>query len=452
LATGGGKTYTFVVRKGFRFSPPSNEPVTARNFAYALERTLSPRLKSPARPFMSDIVGFSAYEAGRAKHISGVTVNGNKLTIRLTRVAPDFLTRIAMPFFCAVPLDAPVANNIRTVPGAGPYYVASYAPDQGAVLKPNPNYRGSRPHAAQEIDLNVGTGAAQAVQEVEAGRADFTPQVTSQSTAELAKRYGPKSPAAKAGHQRYFVNPSLSTNYLALNTSRPLFSDARLRRAVNYALDRRTLTRIGGFGSAFGEPTDQLLPPGMPGFHDVRVYPYSPHLKEARRLARGRGGHAVMYTCSDTQCRQLAQVIQANLKAIGIDVEVKAFPFGVLFGRLSSRGEPFDIGLSGWIADYPDPDDFINLVSGATITSTNNSNFSYFDDPAYNAKFAAAERLSGPKRYLAYAKLDAELTRDAAPYAALWNSPEQDFFSARMGCKTYQPIYGVDLASLCIRR
>jgi hypothetical protein len=65
---------------------------------------------------------------------------------------------------------------------------------------------------------------------------------------------------------------------------------------------------------------------------------------------------------------------------------------------------------------------------------------------------AAAERLSGPKRNLAYGRLDVALARDAAPYAALWNGPEQDFFSARMGCETYQPIYGVDLAALCIRR
>jgi class 3 adenylate cyclase len=93
------------------------------------------------------------------------------------------------------------------------------------------------------------------------------------------------------------------------------------------------------------------------------------------------------------------------------------------------------------------------LLSGATIGShRHNNNFSYFNDPTYNQKLAAAARQSGPRRYLAYVKLDAELTRDAAPYAALWNGSETDFFSARMGCETYQPIYGVDLAALCIRK
>jgi len=451
--THGGRTYTFVIRKGFRFSPPSGESVTARNFAYAIERTLSPRLKSPYRGILPDVVGVSAYEAGRTKHISGVTASNDKLTIRLTRPAPDFLARISMPNFCPVPLDTPVAPNVRTVPGAGPYYVASYTPDQSVVLKRNPNYRGPRPHAAREIDLNLGSVGAQAVREVESGQVDFTTQIPAQSMARLARRYGPKSAAAKAGHQRYFVNPVLATTYLALNTSRPLFSDTRLRRAVNYALDRRALARTGAFGSSVATLTDQLLQPGMPGFHDAHIYPYSPDLHKAGRLARGHGGQAVMYTCSDAPCHQLALLVQANLKAIGIDVVIKAYPVSELFSRLGTRGEPFDIGLIPWVDDYPDPSDVLNLlVDGSTIRPKRNSNFSYFDDPAYNHKLAAAERLSGPKRYLAYAKLDAELARDAAPYAALSNGTETDFFSARVGCVTYQPIYGVDLAAICLRK
>jgi YVTN family beta-propeller protein len=452
VPTNGGKTYTFVIRKGFRFSPPSNEPVTARNFVYAIERALSPRLKSGAGGFVSDIVGVSAYEAGRARHISGVTASGNRLTIRLTRVAGDFLTRISMPFFCPVPLDTPIKRSLPAVPGAGPYYVASYMPEQELVLKRNRNYRGSRPRGVREIDLNLGSGAGQPVREVEAGQLDFTQQLPPQSIARLASQYGPASAAAKARHQRYFVNLPLSANYLALNTSRPLFSDRRLRQAVNYALDRRRLAQIGGFGSSNEVPTDQLLPPDMPGFRDVHIYPYSPDLQKARRLARGRGGSAVLYTCSDLECHQGAQVIQADLKAIGIDVEVKTFEGGELFARLGTRGEPFDMGLTGWINDYPDPSDFLNLLlSGDMIRPKGNANFSYFDDPAFNHKLAAAERLSGQKRYPAYAKLDAELAR-AAPYAALWNHPEKDFVSARMGCETYQPVYGVDLAALCIRK
>src|SRR5437763_15035111 len=123
-----------------------------------------------------------------------------------------------------------------------------------------------------------------------------------------------------------------------MNTSRPLFADARLRRAVNYALDRTTLARIGAFGGDSGTPTDKLLPPGMPGFSASRIYPFTPDLAKARRLARGRGGHAVLYTCSNSTCQQAAQVVQAELKPIGIDVEIKSFPISTMFTRVGTRG------------------------------------------------------------------------------------------------------------------
>ena len=160
----------------------------------------------------------------------------------------------------------------------------------------------------------------------------------------------------------------------------------------------------------------------------------------------------MLYACSDSPCQQAAQVVQANLKAIGIDAEIKTFSIAEMFARIGTRGEPFDAVITSWFADYPDPSDFFNLVYGPTITPTNNTNDSYFDDPAWNRKIAAAAQLTGPKRYLAYAALDADLTREDPPYAAMWNGSEQDFFSARVGCVTYQPVYGIDLASLCIRR
>ena len=73
-----------------------------------------------------------------------------------------------------------------------------------------------------------------------------------------------------------------------------------------------------------------------------------------------------------------------------------------------------------------------------------------FKDPAYQHKLANAARLSGPKRYLTYGKLDLDLARNAAPLAAFDNLTDNDFFSARIGCQT-DGVYGIDLAALCLR-
>ena len=92
------------------------------------------------------------------------------------------------------------------------------------------------------------------------------------------------------------------------------------------------------------------------------------------------------------------------------------------------------------------------LLDGRTLRARGNTNIAYFSDPAYDRRFAAAERLAGRERGAAYARLATDLARQAAPLVALAVPVRQDFFSARVGCKVYQPVYGIDLAALCVSR
>ena len=443
-----GKAYTFTIRNGFHFSPPSNKPVTAQTFKYTIERSLSPEMKGPAQGFMRDVVGAPAYMSGKAPHISGIVVRGSTLTVHLVSPAPDLLSRLAMPFFCAVPVGTPLdPGGVRALSSAGPYYLASYTPNQGVVLKRNPNYTGSRPHSLQRIELTVGVARQKALAQVEAGTADYALEgPPPESARELAARYGPRSPAARSGKQQYFVNPTPSLEFFLLNTHRPLFRDVRLRQAVNYALDRRALALLGDPNFPYSaRATADYLPPGMPGFRDVRAYPLTPDVDTAKRLAGQKHRAAVLYTCNRPPCDQQAQIVKANLATIGIAVEVKAFPDSALFTRLTRPGEPYDLAFVPWGANYADPDDFLgNALLGRSYVPS-------FVDPAYSRKVAAAERLSGPRRYLAFGKLDADLVRNAAPWAAYLNLLFNDFFSARMGCQVFQPVYDMDLAALCIK-
>jgi YVTN family beta-propeller protein len=436
-----GKSYTFIVREGFRFSPPSNEPVTAQTFKYAIERSLHPRMEGPAREFMHDIVGAGAFMAGKAKHISGLSVSGNKLTIRLVDVRPDFLARITLPFFCPVPVGTPIdPSGVRGVPSAGPYYVAAYSPGQGIVLKRNPNYRGGRPHRLQEIRVTVGVDKAETARQIQAGSADYAIDgVPPEAAASLNARFGPGSPAARAGRQQYFLNPLLHVDFLLLNPTRPPFSDVRLRRAANYAIDRQALAREGNIIFPLpAKPTDQYLPPGMLGFRDADVYPFRPDLARAKQLAAGRGGKAVLWTCNVAPCRQVAEIVKANLRPIGLDVQIEEFPVEVLLTNLEDP--PLDIVTVPHYAEYQDPSNILNLLISQLL------------EPSYRRQVDAAARLAGPKRYLTYAELDAELARAAAPVVAYANATAHDFFSARIGCQLNQPVYGIDLAALCLRR
>jgi ABC-type transport system substrate-binding protein len=442
-----GKTYTFTIRSGFRFS--SGQPVTAQTFKYTIERTLSPRLKNPVAAEFDDIVGAKAYMAGKVAHIAGVTAGANVLTVRLTAPAPDLPARLAQPFFCAVPSDTPIdPTGVRVIPMAGPYMIASYAPGQGIVLVRNPYYHGNRPRWFARFEVNVNIPGPPAVAQVETGAADYAidGEVDASDAATLAARYGPGSPAARAGHQQYFVNVARQVDLLALNTHRPLFANPRTRHAVNYAVDRAALAQLGHEGSLLPDhPADSYLPPNVPGYTNLHIYPLVPDLPKARALAaRQPGQTAVLYTCDARPCDQQGQIIKTDLAAIGIHLQVKAYPDQTLYTKTATPGEPFDLAWIGWYSDYPDPEAVLNLLlqSGQFLPTLN--------DPAYQARLTAAAQLSGPKRYLTYAKLNADLTRHAAPWIAYGNAYGHDFFSARIGCQTYG-VYGIDLAALCLR-
>jgi ABC-type transport system substrate-binding protein len=450
-----GKTYTFTIRKGFKFSPPSNQPVTAKTFQFVINRDLNPKMQSPGAQFVSDIVGAEAVLNGKAKTASGVVVNGDKLTIHLTKKAPDFLSRISMPFFCAVPTNTPInSNGVQTVPSAGPYYVASWTPKRQLVLKRNPNYTGNRPHNLDKIVYTIGVPLEATALEVQKGDADYAADGLPPSVqAQLGEKFGPGSPAAKAGHQQYFVNPTLSFRYLALNTTRPLFQNVNLRKAVNYAIDRRAL--LIQRGAYAGVPWSHYLPGGVPGSPSRQPYPLNaPNVAKAKSLAGSSShGKAVMYTCNQPPCPQQAAIVQSNLKQIGIDVDVQQFERAVQFSKEGTKGEPFDIAFEGWVADYDDPYDFINvLLNGKSIQKANNVNFSYFDDPTFNRQMEEAAGLAGPARSAAYGKLDLNIATKASPLAAWDVDNERDFFSKRMGCQLYHPVYTMDIAALCLRK
>jgi YVTN family beta-propeller protein len=432
-----GRTYTFTIRNGFRFSPPSNAPVTAQTFKATIERTLNPRMRMPIASDFGDIVGARAYMAGKAAHIAGVRAHGDKLTVRLTAPAPDVLARLADPFFCAVPPDTPIRpQGIATIPSAGPYRVASYTPRQGVVLVRNPNYHGGRPHRPARIEMAIGVPPHRAVAQVLSGDADYAVDFS----------VGPSDARRLAGRRGYFVNPVQALNFILLNSQRPLFADVRMRRAVNYAIDRAALARNGPGTGLPDRVTDHYLPPGIPGYRAVRAYPRRPDLVKARRLARGhRGATVVLYICEgDPTCAAQGQIVKDGLAAIGLRVEIKAFPPNTLYAKEGPGGR-FDMAFASWGADYLDPDNFLNALTDGTVNPA-------LADPAYRARLRRAARLTGPERYLTYGRLDLDLARNAAPFVAWGTASAHELFSARTGCQVYQPIYGFDLAALCLRR
>ena len=392
-----GKTYTFTIRKGFRFSPPSNEPVTAQTFKYAIERTLDPSMNGPAPSLPARRRRRQALRGRQGGHIAGVARRGNTLTIRLTAPCPDFLARLAMPFFCAVPLGTPLdPKGVRSDPLRRPVLRRLVHARQGVVLERNPNYTGRGRTSSTEIELaaECRRGAGRRRDRGRHRRLRRSTASIPATTATLAARYGPGSPAARAGKQQYFVNRPSAIDFFALNTHRPLF-------ATCGSAGRSTTRSTGGTGRGSSSvrrlvrlrPTSTCRPACRASrtCTSTRSTTRSRPRTAARRQATPDG---VLYTCNIRRLRRAGADPRRNLAAIGIHVEVKAFPptrsYKQWRRRASRRHRLEPAGSPTVLRPLRLPQRPVRRQPREQPSISRR-----FDDPAYNRRLEAAAKLTG---------------------------------------------------------
>jgi len=459
-----GLTYTFTVPAGkYKFN--TGEPVTAKTFQYTLERDLNPKQASFFGSFFLApyIVGADTFKGNPGEHMEGVQVQGDKLIIKQNKPNGTLIPELATPFACSVPTNTPIdSKGVKSIPAAGPYYIADWTQHRSLVLKRNPNYTGDRPHYADEIAFSQMTiDQNQGTLELKNGTLDYCPDcVPGAQTFQLNQQFGPQSQTAKDGDQRFFVTSTGIIEYLAMNVTRPTFKNPLVRQAVNYAIDRPALLKPSGYGA--GEVGDKYLPPQIPGAsQEQALYPLDgPNLTKAQDLmnqAKAQGVKtpltAVVYSTADTQsATERMAVLQQNLQKIGINVKVKYFTRGLQFQKEGTKGEPLDIADEGWVQDFPDPYDFINvLLNGEHIPATGGNNFSFFNDPQANQAMDHAATLTGDARSQAYGQVATDIAKNQAPWAVFAYGTNIDFFGPKIGCVVNTPSYGMDLATMCIR-
>ena len=454
-----GRTYTFKIRPGYRFSPPSNQPVTGGTFRYTIERALSPRLRDnpsglapPGPRFVRDIEGEKAFLDGRAEHISGLRASRDTLSITLTKPSPDFLARLALPFFCPVPVGTPFvagapARQQPSRPGggriasAGPYYVSDFSNEEHVILKRNPNYHGPRPHAFDAIAIRERVAASAALDRTQHRGYDGITTMTDPLLAvggAVDRQWGAKSAAAGRGDQRYFATPLPRARFIAFNASRGIFADRRVRRAAALALDR---SAMAGAWSAL--PTDQLLSPALPGYRDRDLYELHPSLTHARRLMHRRTGHALMVVQRACDaCATVAQLVRGRLAAIGIDVEIETRAFAQ---PGSEHVAAYDLIDTETAIPYADSASFLTQLIEDTPPG--------WIAPATRAKVRHAAGLNDATRQGSAAALADRLVSDEVAVAAYATPVISQFIGPGVGCRIFNPFsYGLDLAALCRKR
>jgi peptide/nickel transport system substrate-binding protein len=445
----GGRTYTFTVRRGARFS--SGARVTAQAVRSSIERAVDPKqLNTYCHDLvLHDLAGEDAYESGRAGHIRGLRASGDRVTITLAGPDATLPARLANPCLSVVPPGTPVSPGglEHPIPSAGPYAVASFVRFEQVVLRRNRFYDGPRKPALDALIVKGGMTGEAAAAAVQRGAADYMadtgmpPSGDLEPGSALARRYG-----RPGGRLRYLRPPSTATMMLIFDTRRGLFRSARLRRAVNLALDRRALA---GFGHA--DPRSLLIPPGVPGHSTAGPYPLRPDLRRARALAAGHHGTVVVAADAGGPAGSADPVLEElrrDLARIGITAKVvlRANPVAAS----TDPRQHIDAVFTGWSPDYPDPFDAIDVVLDPAARPAGLPAF--FDDARWLRRMRRAAATPQARRAAVYGRLDRALALGPAPVAVLGGPPGvPQLVSSRLGCLAF--VFGrLDLSSVCVRK
>jgi peptide/nickel transport system substrate-binding protein len=443
-----GRTYELRLRDGLRYSDGSR--VKASDFTRAVERVFL--LNSSGSPFYTDIVGAPAFAKSGQGGIPGIVTDDERgeITIHLSRPRGTFLQELALPFVAPLPDGTPDEDLTSDPPPAtGPYEIVSSKPGRGWSYDRNPFWEKTNAERLPQIpsgqvdriEVTVLRNPSTQVSDVEAGTYDWMEN--------------PPPPDRYAAVKEKYEGTQIreeeteSTYFFWMNVTEPPFDDVDVRRAVNYAVDPRALERIYA-GQLVG--TQQILPPGMPGFERFELYPYN--LEKAKRMiteADPADRQITVWTDNERTQEEAGTYYAAVLEDIGFDVRLQVMNADNYFSIIGNASTPnLDTGWASWFQDYPHPNDFFQpLLSEESIFPTNTSNLSRIADPELSTQIQRlAEQPLDAEVEAAYAGLDKQFM-ELAPMAPYGTGTIPTFVSSAIDLDqvVYNPTFNQDLTS-----
>ncbi len=457
--TDGGRRYVFRLRRGLRYS--DGTPVRAVDVRSSMERAWAVRGDSGV-PFPDAIEGAArCRKAPRSCDLSrGIVVDERAatVTIRLSRRDPEPPQKLASPMLSVVPSATPRRPLAgRPPPGTGPYRVDSVVPGRRVVLTRNRYFGargpdGRRQGLVDRVEMTTG-GEREQIAAVERGRLDLASvfEATAPQLAALRTRLGTRVRSA----------PAAFTEYAWLNVKAAPFDDLRVRRALNLAVNRARVVSLTG-GPDAGSPACQLLPPGLPGYRPICPYTVvpspagtwtAPDRAEARRLVAASGARGTpVEVWGWAPRRDVARHLVTVLRELGFRSRLRVFgDLGKIEDAdVNGRQRP-QIGVDGWIADYPEPAAFLNsLISCNGFTADRGiPNLSRFCDPSIDSAIGRA-RAAGPDAGAAWQRIERRVA-ERAPVVPLTTRRSVVVTSKRLGNVQFRPGIDVLLDQLWVR-
>ena len=416
-----GTVYTFTIRDNATFH--NGKKVTAEDFKWSIERAASPQLASHlADTYLNDIIGAEEYIEGDADSIEGIQVIDEQ-TLQITIDAPKayFLAKLSYP--TAFVLDRETVESggrnwwVSDAVGTGPFKLKEYRIGERIVLERfDEYYRSPRPDV-DAINMNLAGGQAMAMYE------NDEIDVTGVGLFDLERVLNPEEPLNK---ELVVAPPGFSVSYIGMNASMPPFDDSNFRRALNHAVDKELIA--DEVLAELVKPAYSILPPGFPGYTtDIKGLHFDPDLAR-EYLAQSK------YADPETRPRiivtvpgtggtiglDLEVIIEMWKQELGVEVEIQQVEWATYLEDLDDQKFQAYAGL-GWSADYPDPQDFLDILFH-TESGMNHGSYSNLEVDKLLEKARIIQNVS--ERVSLYNQAEQMIIDDAA-WVPTWFTGEQ---------------------------
>ena len=434
-----GTTYTIKLRPDAKFAPPVDRTVTAEDVKYSFERMMA-EPRCPATYFYTGVVGAQDVVDKKAKSISGVTVIDPQ-TIEFKLASPDlsFLYALSMEFCDVVPKEwvAKWGKNVNRHPlGTGPFYMESWTTGREIKLLKNPNYWNADKVYLDGVDFAFGVTPSRALLKLERGEVDI-----------LGDNVPPADVARVTTDPQWkpyvYSQPLIATTYLFMNMTAKPFDDIKVRQALSWAVDRDRLVKLQS-GQAVS--LYQIYPQNLPGSEPDKVYyGYDPAKAKALLAEAGYpdGFKTELATSNVDPMPKLVQSVQADLKAIGVDAEIKTMDRATYY-TYTSEADKTAMGTTDWFLDFPDPVDWIVPFFTKANAVPGGLNASYYVDPWVETATDEAQAMTDAEARLAkYTEIQQHIM-EQAPYITLYSPVMTTMCSKNVGGFYLHPVLWFD--------
>ncbi|RUX72681.1 MULTISPECIES: ABC transporter substrate-binding protein [unclassified Mesorhizobium] len=440
-----GKTFTFKLRKGIKFS--SGQDLGVKDVVASFQRIF--KVSGPTSgTFYAGIVGADKCLADtKSCTLEGGVVGdeaAGTITINITKPDAELLYKLALPHAMVLPADTPAEDmGSKPIPSTGAYMISAFDPNKGMTVSRNPNFKQWSEEAQPDgypdvVQYDFGLSEEAAVTAIQNGEADWMfDALPSDRLGEL----GSKS------MDQLHISPLSAWWYAPLNNRLAPFDNEKARQAVAYAIDRNTLVKLFG-GKVLASPVCQVLPPDFPGHEDYCPFTKNPGAKwsapdldKAKQLVEDSGtkGQKVTIIVEDTAIsRSIGVYLQSVLTSIGYVADVKPISSNIQFTYIQNTNNKVQMSVTQWYKDYPAASDFLNILfSCASFREGSDAsiNIAGFCDKEIDAKMQKALDLGVTDQKAAdkmWAEIDRQVT-DKAPAVGLFTPKRLDFVSKRLG-------------------